>query len=142
MNGLKAKGKTIGEVEKLTGISKRDLKYFIEQGLSQPSLKSESGYWLYSDDNIQRVQLISLCRALDFPVSAIRTILIDPEAHWSEELERQILRLTTQRDRIAVQLCLAQRLRYSKAEEALQIHHSEQTQNELADLARNEKMEV
>ena len=87
MNGLKAKGKTIGEVEKLTGISKRDLKYFIEQGLSQPSLKSESGYWLYSDDNIQRVQLISLCRALDFPVSAIRTILIDPEAHWSEELE-------------------------------------------------------
>ena len=39
MNGLKAKGKTIGEVEKLTGISKRDLKYFIEQGLSQPSLK-------------------------------------------------------------------------------------------------------
>ena len=42
MSGKTATGKTIGEVEKLTGIPKRKLKYFIEQGLVQPSQKSES----------------------------------------------------------------------------------------------------
>ena len=67
MNGLKAKGKTIGEVEKLTGIPKRKLKYFLEQRLVQPSQKSESGYWLYSDEDMKRVQLVSLCQKLDFP---------------------------------------------------------------------------
>ena len=74
MNGLKAKGKTIGEVEKLTGIPKRELKYFIEQRLLQPSQKSESGYWLYSGEDIKRARLAALCRELDIPVRAIRVI--------------------------------------------------------------------
>ena len=94
MNGLKAKGKTIGEVEKLTGIPKRELKYFIEQRLLQPSQKSESGYWLYSGEDIKRARLAALCRELDIPVRAIRVILADPSRHWQQELERQIIRLT------------------------------------------------
>ena len=58
MSGKKATGKTIGEVEKLTGIPKRELKYFIEQRLVQPSQKSESGYWLYSNEDIDRKSVV------------------------------------------------------------------------------------
>ena len=110
MNGLKAKGKTIGEVEKLTEISKRDLKYFMEQGLFQPSQKSESGYWLYSGEDIKKAQLAALCRELDIPVRTIRVILADPYHHWQQELERQIIRLTEKKARTEAQLSRAEAL--------------------------------
>lgn len=111
MSGKKATGKTIGEVEKLTGIPKRKLKYFIEQGLVQPSQKSKSGYWLYSDEDIKKVQLASLCWELDFPIPAIRNVLADPSRHWQKELERQIIRLADKKTRIETQLTRAESLR-------------------------------
>lgn len=110
MNGLKAKEKTIGEVEKLTGISKRDLKYFMEQGLFQPSQKSESGYWLYSGEDIKKAQLAALCRELDIPVRTIRVILTDPSHYWQQELERQVIRLTEKKARTEAQLSRAEAL--------------------------------
>ena len=111
MSGKKATGKTIGEVEKLTGIPKRELKYFIEQRLVQPSQKSESGYWLYSEEDMKKVQLVSLCQELDFPVRIIRTILADPSRCWQKELERQIVRLKGQKARTEIQLARADSLR-------------------------------
>lgn len=113
MSGKKATGKTIGEVEKLTGIPKRKLKYFLEQRLVQPSLKSESGYWLYCDEDIWKAQLAFLCWELDFPVRSIRLILTDPVRHWQKELERQVIRLTDKRTRTEAQLTRAESLRLS-----------------------------
>lgn len=118
MSGKKATGKTIGEVEKLTGIPKRKLKYFIEQRLVQPSQKSESGYWLYSDEDIKRVQLTSLCQELDFPVRSIRVILTNPTQHWQKELERQVIRLTDKRAHTETQLARAESLWLSWRSEA------------------------
>jgi len=111
MSGMKATGKTIGEVENLTGIPKRELKYFIEQKIMRPSQRTESGYWLYGDEDIQKAQLAALCRELDFPVRIIRTILADPSRHWQKELERQIIRLTDKRERAESQLARAKSLR-------------------------------
>ncbi len=67
MDGKNATGKTIGEVEKLTGIPKRELKYYIEQRIMRPSQRTDNGYWLYSEEDIQKARLASLCRSLDFP---------------------------------------------------------------------------
>ena len=118
MSGKKATEKTIGEVEKLTGIPKRKLKYFIEQRLVQPSQKSESGYWLYSDEDIKKVQLASLCWELDFPIPVIRNVLTDPSDHWQKELERQIICLADKKTRIETQLARARSLRLNwKSEE-------------------------
>lgn len=142
MSGKKATGKTIGEVERITGIPKRELKYFIEQRLIQPSQKSDSGYWLYGDSDIRRVQLASLCRTLDFPVPVIRAILADPDSCWPEELERQVSRLADQRDRVEAQLNLANRLRYVRAEEALRIYCDEQAKYDPAAATGKIKMEV
>lgn len=122
MDGRKAIGKTIGEVEKLTGIPKRELKYYIEQKIMRPSQRTESGYWAYSDEDIQKAQLTALCRDLGLPIKAIRTIFADPATHWQEELERQIIRLTDKLERTKAQLCVAKRLRYAGVWEALQIY--------------------
>lgn len=122
MDGRKATGKTIGEVEKLTGISKRELKYYIEQRIMAPSQRTESGYWAYSEEDIQKARLAALCRSLDIPVKAIRTILSDPDSHWQKELERQIVLLEDKLERTEAQLCLAKRLECAGVWEALQIY--------------------
>lgn len=122
MNGRKATGKTIGEVEKLTGIPRRELKYFMEQNIMRPSQRTESGYWSYSEEGIQKARLAALCGELDFPVSVIRTIVADPASCWVQELERQIVRLTEKLERTEGQLHLAKRLRHSEVWEALQTY--------------------
>lgn len=121
MDSTKATGKTIGEMEKLTGIPRRELKYFIEQGIMRPSLRTQSGYWAYSGEDIQKAQLAALCRRLDFPVKTICAVLADPD-RWKRELEMQIVRLRDRQDRTIVQLQLADRLRGSGVWEALQLY--------------------
>ena len=111
MIGKTGIGKTIGEVEKITGIPKRTLKYFIEQGLVQPAEKSESGYWLYTEEDIRCSQLAALCRELDFPVRTARRILTDPARHWQRELEGQITRLAEEKRRTTRRLDRAEALR-------------------------------
>lgn len=111
MSGTKATGKTIGEVERITGIPKRELKYYTEQGLVQPLQKSESGYWLYSREDIQKVQLAALCRELDFPAKTLRAILADPAHCWQKELEHHITRLNAKRTQLEIQLSRAEALR-------------------------------
>lgn len=121
MNGTKATGKTIGEVEKLTGIPKRDLKYYIEQDIMRPSQRAENGYWLYDETDIRRARLTALCRELGFPVKAIRGILADPDSRWPEELSRHISRLTDRKNRTKAQLYTAKLLQNRKVWEALQL---------------------
>lgn len=118
MSDEKAAGKTIGDVEKITGIPKRELKYFLEQKIMKLSHRTESGYWLYSNEDIKKAQLAFLCRELDFPVGIIRTILADPPRYWQEELEQQIIRLAAKRDCAETQLTRAESLRLNwKTEE-------------------------
>ncbi len=132
MDSTKATGKTIGAVEKLTGIPKRELKYYIEQKIMCPSQRTESGYWEYGDEDIQKVQLTALCRNLGIPVGAIRRILADPESRWQEELERQIIQLTNKRDLTEAQLHLAKRLQNNSVWEALQIYRDSLTEKDTA----------
>lgn len=113
MGAMRATGKTVGEVERLTGIPKRRLKYFIEQDLLRPLQKSESGYWLYTEDDIKKVRIIALCKALHYPDHAVRAILDDAPARWKEELETQIVRLSDEKDGVEARLFLAEFLRYS-----------------------------
>ncbi len=111
MGRQKDAGKTIGEVEKLTGIPKRTLKYYIERGLLTPQRKSSSGYWLYSEEDIRRLRLIFLCRELEYSDSGIRTLLAAPEVRWQEELDRQIDLLLEQRGQTEEKLVAAELMR-------------------------------
>lgn len=112
MGSTKTIGKTIGEVEKLTGIPKRKLKYMIERNLMQPSQRSESNFWLYSEQDMQTVRAIFLLQQLGYPENCIRSILTAPASRWPESLERQITQLIEKRNHIEDQLFLAELLRY------------------------------
>jgi len=134
MGASKGAGKTIGEVEKLTGIPKRKIKYFLEQGLMKPTQKSESGYWLYNEEDIQSVQLISLCCDLDFPMMAIRTVLAEPDVRWHEELKGHITRLAETQSHTRAQLEAAKLLLKYGVWEALQIYNDHGIENRIKNL--------
>ena len=67
--------KTVNEVSKLTGVSIRTLQYYDKIGLLRPTEYTESGYRLYDDTALERLQQILLFRELEFSLSDIESII-------------------------------------------------------------------
>ena len=69
---------TVNEVSKLTGVSIRTLQYYDTIGLLKPIEYSESGYRLYDDTSLERLQQILLFKELEFPLKEIKKIIDAP----------------------------------------------------------------
>jgi DNA-binding transcriptional MerR regulator len=81
--------KTVGEVADLAHVSVRTLHHYDELGLLSPSERSETGYRLYSYDDLARLQEILIWRALGFSLAEIKSLLDDPGYDPVSALERQ-----------------------------------------------------
>lgn len=64
----------INEVCTLTGLTKKAISYYEEQGLIKPK-KDKNGYREYSAEHVILLNEISLYRKLDIPIKDIKTIL-------------------------------------------------------------------
>lgn len=71
---------TVGDVSKRTGISIRTLHHYDEIGLVKPSSRSEAGYRLYAQKDVERLQQVLFYRALGLPLEEIARLLSDPDA--------------------------------------------------------------
>lgn len=58
--------KKIHEVAEMTGVTVRTLQYYDKIGLLHPGIRSESGYRLYEDKDILRLQEILFLENLTF----------------------------------------------------------------------------
>lgn len=76
----------VKEVADLVGISVRTLHHYDEIGLLTPDQTTESGYRLYSDDNLETLQQILFFRELGFPLKKIKEILSSPSFDRKEAL--------------------------------------------------------
>jgi DNA-binding transcriptional MerR regulator len=102
--------KTISQVAELTGISTRTLQYYDEIGLLKPSELTPSGYRLYSDEVLQKLQQILFFKELDFKLKEINEILQKPEFDKVEAFKKQKKLLCLKRDRIDKLIELLDRL--------------------------------
>ena len=91
---------TIGAVARLAGISIRTLHHYDEIGLLAPGGRSEAGYRLYEDTDLERLQQILLLRELGFGLEEIARVLDDPSYDRSEALHQQRDQLERTRARI------------------------------------------
>ncbi len=66
--------KTVKDVSQLSGISIRTLRYYDEIGLLKPSALSNSGYRLYDNKALARLQEIMFFKELEVPLSEIKEI--------------------------------------------------------------------
>ena len=65
----------IHELAKLSSISTRTLRYYDEIGLLVPDKKEDTGYRVYNQHHIDRLQQILFYRELDMPLAQIKDIL-------------------------------------------------------------------
>lgn len=91
---------TVNEVSKLAGVSVRTLHYYDKIGLLGPTNLTESGYRLYDDTALERLQNILLFRELQFPLKEIKAILDSPNFDREKALEQQIGLLELKKEHI------------------------------------------
>lgn len=91
---------TVNEVSKLTGVSIRTLQYYDTIGLLKPCDYTESGYRLYDDTSLERLQQILLFKELEFPLKDIKNIIDAPNFDRNKALEQQIELLTLKKEHL------------------------------------------
>lgn len=79
----------INEVARLAGVSIRTLHHYDQIELLTPSNRSASGYRLYTDSDLLRLQQILIGRTLGLSLEDIRSLLDDPSLDRRELLTRQ-----------------------------------------------------
>lgn len=65
----------IGDVEKRTGISRQNIRYYEKEGLLKPGRNPENSYRRYGDEDVKRLFQIKLLRKLGMPIGEIRRVL-------------------------------------------------------------------
>ena len=65
----------IKEVETLVGISKKNIRYYEQEGLLTPRRNLENSYRDYDEADVERLKRIRLLRKLGMPISEIRDVL-------------------------------------------------------------------
>lgn len=80
---------TVKKIAELAGVTLRTLRYYDKIGLLVPSARTEAGYRLYSDEDVERLQQILFFRELDFPLSKIEEIVNNPAFDRKEALKMQ-----------------------------------------------------
>ena len=77
----------IGELASMTGVTVRTLHHYDNLGLLRPSGHSESGYRLYSQADLARLQQVMTLRYLGFPLERIRELLARPVMDMAVSLQ-------------------------------------------------------
>ena len=81
---------TINKIAQLAGVTLRTLRYYDKIGLLASSARTEAGYRLYSDKDVERLQQILFFRELDFPLERIQEIMGNPNFDRKKALVMQI----------------------------------------------------
>ncbi len=83
----------INQVEELVGITKKNIRFYEEQGLINPERNRDNGYREYSLKDVDLLNKIKLLRSLDVPIDEIRKLEVG-EISMVDCLDRHISNFT------------------------------------------------
>lgn len=86
----------INEVEAAVGVTKKNIRFYEEEGLITPGREPGNGYRSYTQADVERLRRIKLLRKLDVPLADIRAML-EGECSLSDGMSRQLERLRSRR---------------------------------------------
>ena len=78
----------IGQLAKLADVTPDTIRFYEKQQMMDHQVRTEGGFRLYSDNDLQRLKFIRYGRQLGFTLEAIRELLsirVDPEHHTCQE---------------------------------------------------------
>ena len=91
---------TVKEMSELTGVSARALRYYDEIGLFHPNGRSEAGYRLYDEKELEVLRQILYFRELDIPLRTIKEIIENPALDRKSILQTQKKMLISEKERL------------------------------------------
>lgn len=91
---------TISQLAKLAGISTRTLRYYDEINLLKPKRINSSGYRIYGQEEVNRLQQILFFRELDVNIETIISIMNDPNYDSIKALKDHLIQLRNKRSRL------------------------------------------
>lgn len=103
----------INEVEKLIGITKKNIRFYEGEGLLSPGRNKENGYRNYDEDDINRLEQIKLFRKLGMPIEEIRSMQ-SGKSTVADSMRRHLVTLERQQKNVANSIAFCSEL---KAEE-------------------------
>lgn len=62
----------INEVEKQTGISSTNIRYYEQKELLVPQRANDNNYRIYTSDDIERLKQIKILRMIGIPIAEIK----------------------------------------------------------------------
>lgn len=78
----------IGQLARLAEVTPDTIRYYEKQGMMEHGERSEGGFRLYDDGDLQRLKFIRYAKQLGFTLEAIAELLsirVDPEHHTCQE---------------------------------------------------------
>lgn len=108
------KYKTTGEVAQETGLSARQIKYFIEKGIFIPSEKEVVGkktVWHYSNNDVKKLSQIKLYLELKYSTEQISDLISKSDFDWKQTLDEQINELRKEKRHLENLLIIAESMR-------------------------------
>ena len=100
----------IYQVEELVGITKKNIRFYEEQGLLNPKRNPENDYREYSLADVKVLEKIKLLRKLSVPIEEIR-LLQKNQLSFAQTMTQQIERIEKEQQNAEVMKELCARLR-------------------------------
>lgn len=91
---------TVQKLAQLSGISGRTLRYYDEIGILKPARINSSGYRIYGENEVNRLQQILFYRELGVSLEEINEILTNPDFDGAEALRQHRAKLLENKKQI------------------------------------------
>lgn len=91
---------SVMELARLSGVSKRTLRYYDQIGLLPPTRVEANGYRVYGQREVDLLQQILLYREMDMPLKDIAQLLGDPHFDREKALEDHLRSLIEKKERL------------------------------------------
>ncbi len=102
----------IGQMAKLADVTPDTIRFYEKQRMMDHEIRTEGGFRLYSDTDLQRLKFIRYGRQLGFTLEAIRELLsirVDPEHHTCQESKTIVQKRLTEVEAMLTELQHMQR---------------------------------
>lgn len=103
----------INEVEALIGMTKKNIRFYEEQGLIHPERDITNGYRSYNEKDIKRLEQIMLFRKLGVPIEEIR-LMISGSSTVSDCMRRHLVTLGRKQSNLSHAIDFCDKLKNSE----------------------------
>lgn len=91
---------TLTQLSQSTGVSRRTLQVYDEMGLLKHRDATPGGYWIYAEEDVERLKLIQLMRGIGYSRKEIVELIGDQDVTLAQLLDKAQASLEKRRSRI------------------------------------------